>query len=109
MVRFAPCGDPVGADSSPAEVNASAAHSSRNADLQSEIQTTTNGDGIGWDVLVFPFEVTARGFVGASVNNLLRSLGLPKRKRLKNVLSKMALRGSYVIWIYRDSPEWAVD
>ncbi len=96
----------------PAEVNAVAAHSrkrSRYADLQSEIQTTTSADGIGWVVHVFPFEVTARGFVGGSVNMLLRSLGLPMRKRLKNALSKMALRGSYVIWTYRDSPEWAVE
>lgn len=95
----------------PAEVNAVTAHSrkrNRYADLQSEIQTTTNSDGVGWKVFVFPFEVTVRGFVGASVNNLLRSLGLPMRKRLKNALSKMALRGSYVLWIYRDRPEWAV-
>ena len=93
----------------PAEVNVQAANTrkrSRYGGLSSEIQLTTNDEGVGWKVSVFPVEVTVRGFIARSVHTLLKTLGLPCKKRLKNNLSKMAVRGSYVIWQNRDNVRW---
>ena len=93
----------------PAEVNVQAAHSRkrlRYRELSSEIQLTTNDEGVGWKVMVLPVEVTVRGFIASSVHMLLKILGLPYKNRLKNNLSKMAVRGSYAIWQNRDNLSW---
>ncbi|MCP3677381.1 MAG: hypothetical protein GY721_07285 [Deltaproteobacteria bacterium] len=93
----------------PAEVNVHDAHArkrSRYRELSSEIQLTTNDEGVGWEVTILPVEVTVRGFIAHSVHTLLKILGLPFKKRLKNNMSKMAVRGSYVIWQNRENYHW---
>ena len=95
----------------PAEANVRAANArkkSRYGELVSEIERTTNQEGAGWKVEVLPVEVTVRGFLPGSVHHLLKVLGLPRKKRLKNNMSTMALRGSYVIWMNRSNVSWQV-
>ena len=58
----------------------------------------------GWACHVFSLEVSSRGFVQAnSFYELCAALGIegPNRKSLRNSLSKIALRCSYVVWINR--------
>ena len=59
----------------------------------------------GWIAHLFCMEVGARGFIANSVNFTLKRLGIDWKNinTYRNIVSKVALRCSYAIYLQRDS------
>ena len=58
-----------------------------------------------WTTHYFPVEIGSRGFYNTSLPKCLTALGVPKGKRkgIMDHAAKTALRGSYAIWLSRNS------
>ena len=66
--------------------------------------------GAGLDARNFPIEIGCRGVINqrnaASLEYLCNLVGIRGIKILKGALGRIALIGSYRIWLARNSPEW---
>ena len=62
----------------------------------------------GWKAHHFPVEVGSRGFVSFTVKTCLSNLGMsPSQiKKVRQEVSRTALRASYMIYLRRQIPQW---
>ena len=63
---------------------------------------------VGWTANIFPVEVGCRGFIGTSIQRLLRRMGVtgPKLKRAARDLAEEAERASFWLWLRRRDRSW---
>ena len=65
----------------------------------------------GFNTLNLPLEIGCRGLVNSRNSGVLASIchmvGIRSFKKLRGSLSKLALLGSYRIWLARKSQEWS--
>lgn len=90
----------------PCEENFEDRHQYKSAKYQSLVNKIQEN---GWTVDFFAIEVGLRGYCSSSVVFCLRKLGLPSKLSHKTAkaLGWTSLSASFVIWLARDSKEWA--
>ena len=81
------------------EENISGWHRAKLAKYEDEIQAEAQANG--WKFYAFILEVGARGWIPATVDSALKSLGMPSVKGLCDKLTHTALKSSYIIWLNR--------
>ena len=64
-----------------------------------------------WSVALWPVEVGVRGFVGASISQVLKALAITgkKRKECITAVSKEAERCSRTLWNMHRIPRWGAE
>lgn len=62
----------------------------------------------GWSTTIYPVEVGCRGFVGTSIQRLLRKVGVSgaRLKRASRDLAEEAERASFWLWLRRKDRSW---
>ncbi|XP_060789308.1 uncharacterized protein LOC132894068 [Neoarius graeffei] len=62
----------------------------------------------GWSTTIYPVEVGCRGFIGTSIQHLLRKIGVTgtKLKRASRELAEEAERASFWLWLRRKDMSW---
>ena len=60
----------------------------------------------GWTTTVLTVEVGSRGFVGKSMNFMLKAIGCKFPRSTRRLISERARHCSYAIWLARGLPEW---
>ena len=67
--------------------------------------------GAGFNTLNLPLEIGCRGVINqrnaVNLESICNQLGIRGLKKLKGALGRIALIGSYRIWLARNSQEWS--
>ena len=89
----------------PAEENIAKAHYRKTVKYEALIASCLSQ---GWKTTFIAIEVGCKGFVGFSTVKCCKMLGMSKRSisQLVKLLSKVALRCSYLIYLSRKNREW---
>lgn len=89
----------------PAEENVADAHYRKTIKYESLVASCLSQ---GWKTTFLAIEVGCKGFVGFSIVKCCKVMGMSKRdtSRLTKLLSRVALRCSYLIYLSRNNREW---
>ena len=68
-------------------------------------------EGGGYITLNLPLEIGCRGVINARnslvMETICNIIKIPSKQKLKGALGRIALQGSYRIWLARRSQEWS--
>ena len=89
----------------PAEENVADAHNRKTIKYDALVSSCL---AQGWHPVLLPFEIGCKGFVGFSLISCCKKLGMLKREitRISKLLSKVALRCSYLLYLSRNDRDW---
>ena len=73
-----------------------------------QLVNSINSNESNWSAKLMTIEVGARGYVGRSMLQFLRKIGVPSKKAMKACkdISEIAAKCAYAIYLARDSLRW---